>query len=118
MEKAGLSSNQPETQYRLIGKTGDFDVDCPADIPDRRLPMRFVKYITDSCGAILGAAYLADYGHGYGFWNGNKPVTILLGEEFSFRHEYTSTTDGEWVDGSYLVTVRIDYARKTGKTER
>lgn len=91
-------------EYRIVGVCGKSSFDYPAEEP-RYLPMKFLEYITDSAGCICGASYEIDFGHGYGFDNGIQAVELRIGEEFTFEHEYTDTSDGTWENDSYRVKV-------------
>ncbi len=94
-------------RYRLVGKAGDFDIDCAAHLPEWRARVRFVGYDIDLRGEVVAAEYMADHGRGYGFNNGEKAVKVPVNGEFSFLHSFTSTTDGVWEDDSFKVTLRF-----------
>ena len=67
----------------------------------------FGEYLVDDAKQVCGAKYLADLGHGYGFDNGKKEISVLLFEEFSFDHWYTDTSEGTWNTDCYRIVVRL-----------
>ena len=51
--------------------------------------INITSFIEDSSGNIIGIKGIADLGHRYGFNNGWKEFSLLVGDEFSFEHEFT-----------------------------
>ena len=69
--------------------------------------MQFVDYIRNEAGAPIGIKVLCDCGHGYGFNDGEKELSLYPHRDYSFQHSYTSTTDGTWENDWFDVAVRL-----------
>ena len=68
---------------------------------------RFIEYHRNEQNEIDGATIACDLGHGYGFDNDEKNITLRFGEEYHFSHDYTDTSDGIWEDGFTSVRVKL-----------
>lgn len=67
-----------------------------------------IEFIDDCNGNIIGVKGRADLGHGYGFNNGWKEFSVMVGKNFSFDHEFTFI-DGpsDWSNDSVKIVLAL-----------